>query len=159
MGHVVCALLHTVLGAPRHDRHGRGRVLRRPFDQLVRIDHIDEHVPLGVAAAHDLHLLEEQRTTLAKHVVALREFRLEADGTDLTACERDVRHFLGKTEPTLEAALFRHREVARHAVDLRVVEAIGSKLVVRRQPFEHRGAAEDQIRLIGGLCGGGAGDR
>src|SRR5258708_3156052 len=50
-----------VAGSPGHDRHRGRRILRRPVNQLVRIDHINQDVPLGVAAADDLHLLEEER--------------------------------------------------------------------------------------------------
>ena len=35
-------------------RHRGDAVLRRALDQLVGIDEIDQHVALGVAAAHDL---------------------------------------------------------------------------------------------------------
>ncbi len=41
-----------------------------------------------------------------------------------------------------------------HALDLGVVETIGRELVIRAHPFEHGGAAEDQIRLVG--SGGGS---
>src|SRR5262245_39489091 len=78
------AFLHRGVGAsPGHDRHRGGGVFRRAFDQPVRIDHVDEHVALGVAAADDLHLLEEQRAALAEHVVALLQLVLEADRADL----------------------------------------------------------------------------
>ncbi len=69
--HPISALLHLVAAAPRHDRHRRCGVLRRALDQLVGIDHVDQHIALGVAASHDLHLLEEQRAALAKHILAL----------------------------------------------------------------------------------------
>ena len=52
--------LNRNVPAPRHDRYRGGRILRRSLNQLVGIDHIDQHVPLGVAPANDLHLLEEQ---------------------------------------------------------------------------------------------------
>ena len=41
-------------------------------------------------------------------------------------------------QPALEAALFRHSEVAGDTFHLRIVEAVGRKLVVRRQQLEHR---------------------
>src|SRR5215475_11432624 len=55
------ALLDLAVRPPGHDRHGGGRVLRRALDQLVGIDHVDEDISLDVAAAHDLHALEEKR--------------------------------------------------------------------------------------------------
>src|SRR6266403_1952840 len=101
-----------IAGAPRHDRHRRRRILRRTFDQLVGIDHIDQHVALGVAAANDLHFLEERRTALPEHIVALLHLALEMDRADLAACQRDIRNLLGKSEPALEAALLRSRRTA-----------------------------------------------
>src|SRR5262245_61525912 len=47
------AFLNRGLGRPPgHDRHRGGRVFGRTFDQLVRIDHVDQHVALGIAAAN-----------------------------------------------------------------------------------------------------------
>lgn len=40
--------------------------------------------------------------------------------------------------------------MAGHALDLGVVEAIGRELVIQAHPFEHGGAAKDQIRFVGG---------
>ena len=55
------AFLNRGIGRPpRHDRYRGRRVFRRTFDQPVRIDHVDQHVALGVAATDDLHFLEEQ---------------------------------------------------------------------------------------------------
>jgi hypothetical protein len=71
--HPVGAFLRLVAGAPRHHRDRRGRVLRRALYELVGIDHVDEHVALCVAVAHDLHLLEEQRAPGAEDVLALLE--------------------------------------------------------------------------------------
>src|SRR5262245_28077056 len=95
----VRAALHLVARAPRHDWDRGGRVLRRAFDEPVGIDHVDQHVALDVAAAHDLHLLEEQRAALAKNVLALLELGLDADRPDLPTGERDVRHLLGDADP------------------------------------------------------------
>src|SRR5689334_19489233 len=146
------AFLHRGVGdSPGHDRHRGSGIFRRALDQLVRVDHVDQHVALGVAAADDLHLLEEQRAALAEHVVALLQLVLESDRADLAAGERDVRDLLGKAEPALESALLRYGEMTGDALDLGVVEAIGRKLVVRAHPFEHGGAAEDQIGLVGSL--------
>ena len=39
--------------------------------------------------------------------------------------------------------------MASHAFDFRIVEPVGRELVVRAEQLEHRGAAEDQVRLIG----------
>src|SRR5882757_1037872 len=145
----LAALLHGgIARAPGHDRHRRGGVFRRAVDQPVRIDHVDQHVALGIATAHDLHLLEEQRAALAEHVVALAHFILEADRPDLPASQRDIRDFLGKAKPALEAALLRYGEMTGHAVDLGVVDAIGRKLVVGAQPFEDRRPAKDQVRFV-----------
>src|SRR4051794_11218359 len=73
----------AIPGSPGHDRYRRRRILRRAFNQPVRIDHINQHVTFGVAAADDLHLLEEQRTPLPKHIVALLHLALEMDRPDL----------------------------------------------------------------------------
>src|SRR5262245_57112716 len=99
------AALDLVVRAPRHDRHRGGRVLRRAFDEAVGIHHVDQDVALDVAAAHDLHLLEEQRAAFAEDVVALLELGLDADRPNLPAGERDVRHLLGDADPALEPAL------------------------------------------------------
>src|SRR6202140_1821984 len=97
-----------IAGAPRHDRHRRRRILRRAFDQLVGIDHIDQHVALGVAAPNDLHFLEEERTALPEHIVALLHLALEMDRADLAACQRNIRDLLGNPEQALDAALLGH---------------------------------------------------
>lgn len=39
------------------------------------------------------------------------------------------------------------------ALDFRIVETISREFVVRAHPFEHGGAAEDQIGLVGGRRG------
>src|SRR6185437_8822678 len=44
------ALLHIVGRAPGRDRHGRSRILRRAFDQLVAVGHVHQDVPPGVAS-------------------------------------------------------------------------------------------------------------
>src|SRR5882757_6114347 len=112
----LAALLNrAVSGTPRHDRYRRGRILRRAFDELVGIHHIDQYIPFGVAAADDLHLLEEQRAPLPKHVLALLRLGLEADRADLAAGQRDIRDFFRESQPALEAALLRYREMAGHA--------------------------------------------
>src|SRR5258708_3204697 len=147
----LATFLHRAIGCPPgHDRYRGGGILRRAVDQSVRIDHVDQHVPLGVAAADDLHLLEEQRAALAEHIVALPHLVLEVDRADLPACQRDIRDLLGQAQPALHAPLFRHRKVTGHPVDLGVVDAIGRELVVGAQPFEHGRAAENQVRLVGG---------
>src|SRR5271166_1143072 len=145
----VAAFLHlAVRRAPGHDGHTRCRVLRRALDQLVRIDHVDQHVALGVAATHDLHLLEEQRAALPEHVVGLLQLALEADRADLPACQRDVGDLLGKPQPAGEAPLLRHGEVAGDPVDLRVVDAIGGEPVVRAHQLEDGRATEDQVGFV-----------
>jgi hypothetical protein len=144
----ILAALDLVILSPRHDRHRRRGILRRAFDQTVGIDHIDQHSALCVAATHDLHLFQEKRAAFAKHIVALRELRLEADRADLPASERNVRNLFGDAQPSLDAAPFGHGEVAGDAFHVRVVEAVGGKLVVRRQQLEHRRTLEDQIRLV-----------
>src|SRR6185437_8459983 len=95
------AFLHGRFIAPGLNRNGRGRILRRTFNHAVSVDHIDQHVSLSVAAAHDLHLLEKQRAALAKHVFALREFRLEMNRPDLPAGERNIGNFLRHAQPAL----------------------------------------------------------
>src|SRR5665213_531357 len=91
-------LNHAVGGAPRHDRHRGGRVLRRAVDQPIRIYHVDQHIPLGVTAAHDLHFLEEQRASRFEHIVALPHFVLETDRADLPAGQRNIRDLLGEPQ-------------------------------------------------------------
>src|ERR1700686_723334 len=150
----LATFLHRAIGCPPgHDRYRGGGILRRTVDQSVRIDHVDQHVPLGVAAADDLHLLEKQRAALAEHIVALPHLVLEMDRADLSACQRDIRDLLGQAQPAFHAPLLRHRKVTGHPVDLGVVDAIGRELVVGAQPFEHGRAAENQVRLVGGRGG------
>src|ERR1700690_3270841 len=72
-------LNHRIAGSPGHDGYRGGRILGRTFDQPVRINHVDQNVPLCVAAAHDLHLLEEERAPLPEHVVALFHLVLETN--------------------------------------------------------------------------------
>ena len=55
----IFAMLDLIARSPRHDRHSRGGVLRRAFNETVGIDHVDEHIALAVTAAHDLHLFEK----------------------------------------------------------------------------------------------------
>ena len=57
--------------------------MRRAFDHAVGEHHVDEGVPLRIAAAHDLHLLEEQRAAQAEDVLTLLELLLDADRPDL----------------------------------------------------------------------------
>ena len=64
---------------PRHDRDRGGRILRRAFDQLVGVDHVDQHIAFGITAAHDLHPLEEQGAAPTKHVLPLLQFPLEVN--------------------------------------------------------------------------------
>ena len=105
---------------------------------------------LAVAAAHDLHLLEDQRAPLAEHVVALRQLALERDRPDLPARQRRVRQFLGEAGPADPAALFRHREIAGDALDLGIVDGVGRELVVGREEFPHRALAQDEVGPVGG---------
>jgi len=55
-----------------------GGVLGRPLYDAIGIHEIDENVARRIAAAHDLHLLEEHRAALAIHVLALLELAGEA---------------------------------------------------------------------------------
>src|SRR6476469_2362441 len=71
------------------------------------------------------------------------------DRANLTAGERDVRNLLGKPQPALNTALLRYCEMASHAFDFGIVDAIGHELVVRGEQFEYRRTAEDQVRLVG----------
>ena len=73
--------------------------------------------------------------------------------------ERDVRDLLGHADPSFQPAALGHREVARNALDLRIVQAVGRQLVVRGEPFEDRRALEDEVGLIGGESRGRQGDR
>ncbi|MCC2653415.1 MAG: hypothetical protein K0Q60_3581 [Microvirga sp.] len=91
----------------------------------------DEGVALHVAAADDLHLLEDEGAALAEHHVALAELLLELHRPDLPAGKRDVGHLLGDAEGAGDAAAFRGRVVARHALHHRIVEPINGELVVR----------------------------
>jgi hypothetical protein len=133
--------------APGLDRHRRGRVLGRPFDQLVAKGHVDQHVAFRVTAPDDLHLLENERPALAENHIALRELLLEFDRAILVAGERDVRRLFGETERAGNAAFFWRREVARNPLNHRVVEPIDGQFVVRRQKLERRRLAEDQVRV------------
>jgi hypothetical protein len=45
-------------GLPRLYRNCGRRVFWRAVYQFIRIHHVDEHVTLRIAAAHDLHLLK-----------------------------------------------------------------------------------------------------
>jgi hypothetical protein len=103
----------------------------------------------SVAAAHDLHLLEEQRAALAKHILTLLKLCLEDDRTYLAARKGD-----GDPYPALKPAAFRHGEMARDAIDFRVIKAVGRELVVGRQPLEYGRPLENKIGLVGGICGG-----
>src|SRR6202012_4098609 len=81
----VAALFDRGTGAPRHERHRARRVLRRAVDELVGINHVNQYVPLGVTATHDLHLLEEHRAALPEHIAALLHLVLEMDRPVLPA--------------------------------------------------------------------------
>jgi hypothetical protein len=140
--------------SPRHDRYRRGRVLRRPFDDPVAINHVHEDISFHVATANDLHFLEEERAAFSKHILALLKFRFEGDRTYLAAGQGDIRYFLGYANPPLKSASFRHRKMASDAINFRVIEAIGRQLVVGRQPFEYSRSLEDQIGLFRAVCSG-----
>jgi|SRR6185295_7288872 hypothetical protein len=43
--------------------------------------------------------------------------------------------------------------MARDAIDLGVIKAVGRQLVVRRQPFEYSGSPEDKIGFLRGVRG------
>src|SRR4051794_8444837 len=137
--------------APRHDRHRGGRILRRAFDQPVRIDHIDEHVPLCVAAADDLHLLEEQRAAPSEYIVALFELGRDLDRADLPAGERDVGDLFCEPEPAFPPALLGRGEMARDTIHDWIVHRISREFVVRRGQMKHCRLAKDEVRLIGRL--------
>jgi hypothetical protein len=83
---------------PWLDWNRRGRILRRSLDQFVRVNHIDEHVALDIAAPHNLHFLENQRTPFAVNNVALIELFLNLNGSILPTGERHVRHLFGHPE-------------------------------------------------------------
>jgi hypothetical protein len=82
---------------------------------------------LTVASAHDLHFLEEQGGALAKHVLALREFLLEVNWPDLAAGERDVLDLLRHPDPAGQTAALGDREMARDALNLRIIDALRSR--------------------------------
>src|SRR5262249_17516196 len=149
----IAAFLDATVGwAPRHDRHGRCRVLRRTFDQLIGINHVDQCIALRIATANNLHFLEEKRAALAEHVVALLQLFLEMNRTDLPAGQRNIRNLLGNPQPPLDPSLFGNGEMAGYAFDLRIIDTIGCKLVIGTKPFEHSRAAEDQIWFVRGNC-------
>ena len=143
--HIFRATRRSV-GAPGADRDRRRRILRTAFDDLIGIDHVDEHVAPGVAASDDMHAFEEERTLLAEHLIALREFGGESDGSVLPAGERDVRSVLGEAERAADTPLLMLGLIADHAVDQRIVDPIGRELVVGGKQLEVGRLAEDQIR-------------
>src|SRR5665213_868472 len=128
--HPIRAFLYDGVGAPGHDRHSGRGILRRTLDDAIAIDHIDQYVALGVAAPHDLHLFEEQRAALAKHILALHEFFLDLDRPNLAAGERNIGDLLRDPYPAFKATALRHGEMARHALDLGVVDTVSGELVV-----------------------------
>jgi hypothetical protein len=76
---------------------------------------------------------------------------LEPNWTHLPARERDVRHLLGNPNPSFKSPAFGHCEMAGDAINLRIIKTIGCELVIRRQPFEHCRAPENEVRLISAL--------
>src|SRR5438067_10535785 len=54
-------------------RNGGDAVLRRAFDEAVRVGQIDQRVALAVDHAHDAQLLEENRQPLVEDLFLLRQ--------------------------------------------------------------------------------------
>ncbi len=87
-----------------------------PFDDAIGIDHVDEDVALFVATAHDLHLLEEQRTARAEHILTLVELRLEAGSGPIWRHASEISDTSSaRPSQPLESALLRDGEVAGDA--------------------------------------------
>ena len=109
---------------------------------------------LHVASAHDLHLLEKHGTTLAKHVVALRELLLDTDRAYLPAGERNVRDLFRDADPPLESSAFRNGEMTSHAINDRIIHRVGCELVIGGEPLEHCVTLKDKIGFVGSTNGG-----
>src|SRR6185295_3422724 len=99
-------------------------------DELVRVAQIDEHIALGIAAADDLHLLEEQRTPLAVNLIALLELALERNRSDLPAGKRGFRALLGEARPARPAADLRYGEMTGNTINQRIIDRVGRELGV-----------------------------
>jgi EAL domain-containing protein (putative c-di-GMP-specific phosphodiesterase class I) len=84
--------------APGFNRNAGRRIFRRAFDQLVAVRHVHQHIPFCVASSDDLHFLEENRSTLAEHNIALRELCLELDGAVLIAGKGNVGRLFGEAQ-------------------------------------------------------------
>src|SRR5215210_1933562 len=126
-----CRSLGEIIGAswrrrsaPGHERHGGCGILRRALDNAVAVDQINQHIALRVAAADDLHLLEEERPALAVDLVTLLEFILDGDRADLPAGNRYLRTLLRESRPARPAADLRHGEMTRYAGNVGVIDGI-----------------------------------
>src|ERR1700722_10782042 len=98
--------------SPGFNRNARRGVLRRAFDELVAVSHIHQYIPFCVAPSDDLHFLEEERSALAEHHVALRELFLELDRAVLTTGERNIGRLFDEAQSAGDASFFRNGIVA-----------------------------------------------
>ena len=90
-------------------------------------------IPLPVEKAHDLQCLEDEAASLVKDALAVLDFALDLDRTDLAACDAGVAGVLGHTESALHASSLGSADVAGDAIDFGVVKTVYDDLVIRPQ--------------------------
>ena len=126
-----------------HDRHAADAVAGAAYDDPVAVGHIDQYVPLLVEEAHDLKCLEQQAAPLVEDTLAILDFPLDLDRTDLTARDAGVAGVFGHAKSALHPSGLGSADVAGDAVNFGVVKTVDDDLVV--------GAREPK------LCADGAG--
>ena len=67
-----------------------------------------------------------------------------------TLLEQRAAQALGNTQPALDTTPLWHGEVTSHPLNLRIVNAVGRKLVIGREQFENGGTPKDQVGLVRG---------
>jgi len=87
-------------------------------------------IPLPVEKAHDLQCLEDEAASLVKDALAVLDFALDLDRTDLAARDAGVAGVLGHTESALHASSLGSADVAGDAVDRGVVKTVDDDLVI-----------------------------
>ena len=146
----ILAALDLVILSPRHNRHRRRRILRRTFDQAVGINHVDQHIALCDSQPRTICIfLKNSERRFRNTSSPCANFDLKRIGPICRqASEMSETSSATPSHPLTPPRSGTVKWRARDAFHVRVVEAVGGELVVRRQQLEHRRTPEDQIRFV-----------
>jgi hypothetical protein len=137
------------------DRYRGDRVLRASVNQLVRIRQIDKRISLLVDDAHDMQTLEKDRHAFSKHVLLPRQLLFERQLVrHLTARYRRLGTVLSDTHRSFEAAGACTRDVARDALNFRIVVRLHHHTIILSEPAKSSIDLTDEFS-----CGREGGER